>query len=92
MTKIVTAQLETCPSDIYVVVSQPGVSAADFSGKHTTPHLKRWMAGEEGNVRSSLTVSDVIGEIDALALATTLEQKCNARNLAVEASSKSSQL
>ena len=81
-------ELGKCPSDIYVIVSQPGVNALDYSGQHSTPHLDRWISGEDKDIRTSYTVSDVLGELDIGALVRTLEKKCGAGTLTVDASSK----
>lgn len=79
-----------CPSDVYVVVSQPGVRVADYKGKHSSPHLRKWISGEDKRIRSSFTVTDVLGEIDTSALIGTLEKKCGAGTWKVDASSECS--
>ena len=64
------------------------MNALDYSGQHSTPHLDRWLSGEDKDIRTSFTASDVLGEIEVGALVRTLENKCGAGTLAVDASSK----
>ena len=71
-----------------MVVSQPGVTATDYKGKHSSPHLRRWTSGEDKRIRSSFTVTDVLGEVDTSALIGTLEKRCGAGTLKVDASSE----
>ena len=52
--------LKGCPSDTYVVVSQPGVSANDLSTSQSTPHLRRRVSGKDSDVKSVATVNNVI--------------------------------
>ena len=88
LTRAINSILEKCPSDVYVLVSQSGVCAADFDGKNSAPHLSRWLSGKEGSICSSLMVEDVVGEVDTVVLTKTLENKCGAGTLMVDASSK----
>ncbi|MCJ1251068.1 hypothetical protein MMC30_008299 [Trapelia coarctata] len=80
------AELKTCPSDIYVIVSQPGVSSTDYSSKGSTPYLKKWASGEDKSIRSRFTVSEVVGEIDTGVLVEELEQTCGSGTLSIDAS------
>ncbi|MCJ1234097.1 hypothetical protein MMC14_002055 [Varicellaria rhodocarpa] len=82
----IDAALQECPSDAYVIVSQPGVNAADFSGKHSSPHLRKWASGKDKRIRSSFTVTDVLGRMDTGTMMETLERKCSAGILNVDAS------
>lgn len=90
ITAKLTSQLEKCPSDTYVVISQPGVGAADYGSRFSSPHLRKRIAGEDEKVRSSFTVADVSGEIDPSELVRVIEKKCGAGLMSVDASSKSS--
>ena len=64
------------------------MNALDYSGQHSTPHLDRWLSGEDKDIRTSFTASDVLGEIEVGTLVRTLENKCGAGTLTVDASSK----
>jgi hypothetical protein len=80
--------LESCPSDIYVIVSQPGVSSMDYQSSDATSYLRKFVSGENKHIRSSFTVSEVLGAIDTSALASALEKRCGAGLLSVDASSE----
>lgn len=70
------------------MVSQPGVGAADYGSRFSAPHLRKRIAGEDENVRSSFTVADVLGEIDPSELVRVVEKECGAGLMSVDASSK----
>jgi hypothetical protein len=57
--------LKTCPTKTYIVMEQPGVSAADYENSHATPRLSHYMSGKNEKVRSSMVVPEVIGGGDA---------------------------
>ncbi|MCJ1393728.1 hypothetical protein MMC18_006604 [Xylographa bjoerkii] len=86
LSRTINIELGKCPSDIYLIVTQPGATAADYRSQHSTPYLRRSVSGEDKHVRSSFTVSEVLGEIDTTALAKTLEQQCGAGTLSIDAS------
>lgn len=71
-----------------MVISQPGVGAADYGSRFSSPHLRKRIAGEDEKVRSSFTVADVSGEIDLSELVRLVEKKCGAGLMSVDASSK----
>ncbi|KAA6411842.1 MAG: hypothetical protein FRX48_03992 [Lasallia pustulata] len=83
------SQLEKCPSDTYIVVSQPGVKAADYDNRFSAPHLRKRIGGDDENARSSFTVADVFGEIDPNGLVRLVEKKCGAGLMSVDASTGS---
>lgn len=90
ISKALTLELQKCPSDVYVVISQPGVNAADFQNPFSTPHLRQKLMGEDKKIQSSLVVSDVVGKFDFASLSRLLQGNCGASLLEVDASSKSS--
>jgi hypothetical protein len=51
--------LSTCPSDIYVIISQPNANAADYSSHGCVPYLRRAMSNE--GVQTKFSVSEVVG-------------------------------
>lgn len=83
---------QKCPSDTYVVVSQPAVNAADYHDPEAAPRLRRNIGGENKNIRSSMTVSDVLGALDVESLSRQLQKKCGAEVVRIDASSKRSSL
>lgn len=90
LTKTLSTSLEQCPSDTYVIVSQPKANAADFSVARSAPHLRKRISGHDENVRSSFSIADVLGVIDTDLIQSSLEDKCQAGLMTVDASSRSS--
>ncbi|KAL8928233.1 MAG: hypothetical protein Q9208_001943 [Pyrenodesmia sp. 3 TL-2023] len=90
LSKSITPQLSTCPSDTYVIVTQPGVHAQDYSDGLSMPFLRRKIQGKDDRIRSSVSVTDVLGTMDTDAIVQTLESKCGAALMKVDASSSSS--
>lgn len=83
---------QKCPSDTYVIVSQPAVNAADYHDPEAAPRLRRNIGGENKNIRSSMTVSDVLGALDAESVSRQLQEQCGAEVVRIDASSKRSSL
>lgn len=81
------SSLSQCPSDTYVIVSQPGVDAEDYKSGAAAPRLRRRMLSSDHTIRSSFSVSDVLGEVDPDMLMAEVEDKCEASLLSVDASS-----
>ncbi|KIW72604.1 hypothetical protein PV04_00786 [Phialophora macrospora] len=80
LTSDVALSLSSCPSDYYIFVSQQGVSLQDYSNsKKSTPWLSKALSpsqAAESGIRSSLTVSDVLGPLDSSALIDALRTEC----------------
>ena len=87
LSKVIASELQKCPSDTYVIVSQPGVNAADYHDRFSSPRLRQNIEGENKNVRSSTTVAEVLGNIDAVSMSKDVQEKCGARVLQIDASS-----
>ncbi|KAI5310704.1 hypothetical protein KEM55_003214 [Ascosphaera atra] len=93
-----TDTLSTCPSDYYILVSQPGVHASDFTAKRPLmPRLKERLTKEDGVVKSSAVVDEVVyatdkGRMSGLgvtgpqkgSLRRILEEKCGAKTVLVD--------
>ncbi|KAK2800041.1 hypothetical protein FQN50_008280 [Emmonsiellopsis sp. PD_5] len=71
-------QLVTCPTDAYILVSQPGVHAHDFNTAKSTQWLRRQVLRQDDNIKSSFAVSEMVGAFDIPRLTTMLEEKCGA--------------
>jgi hypothetical protein len=69
--------LSSCPSEIYYVVSQPGVSSSDLSS--SAAHLKNALSNPA--VHSRFTVSEVVGldAADADDLQAYLQSQCGSK-------------
>ncbi|KAL8660174.1 MAG: hypothetical protein Q9202_006770 [Teloschistes flavicans] len=87
--KTVLSQLSHCPSDTYIIISQPGVHAEDYSDRYAAPHLRKKIQAEDKRIRSVATVTDVLGDIRADDLVSAIEEKCSAALLRVDASTGS---
>ncbi|KAK2751914.1 hypothetical protein FQN55_008656 [Onygenales sp. PD_40] len=74
----VSNQLVTCPTDAYIIVSQPGVHAHDFNAAESTQWLRRQVLRQDDNIKSSFAVSEMVGAFDTPSLTTMLEEKCGA--------------
>lgn len=80
------SSLSSCPSDFYVLISQPGVHAVDYSKRASSPLLREKVLGNEESTGSSFVVNEVLGEVDATRLQDTLEKKCGAQTTELDAS------
>jgi len=78
--------LDSCPSDAYIIVSQPDVAASDYTSK-STAHLRQWLNKTGNEIPSSWMVPEVIGDVDSEKLVQHLQTKCGADVLKVDASS-----
>lgn len=69
--------LDSCPSEIYYIVSQPGVSSSDLSS--SAAHLKSALSNPA--VRSRFTISEVVGldGTDAHDLQDYIQSRCGAK-------------
>ncbi|KAJ5096918.1 hypothetical protein N7456_007639 [Penicillium angulare] len=85
----ISSALSTCPSDYYVVVSQPGVHSTDFSTRKSAPRLGAKMLGKDRSIHSKMSVNEVVGELDAKQIKSLLVEKCGAETTAIDASSGS---
>jgi hypothetical protein len=74
--KSIEHQLKDCPSNTYVVVSQPGVSPNDLSVSKSTPHLRRRLSSHDAKVKSLYTVKNVVGDVNAMSLVGMVEASC----------------
>ncbi|KAL1994593.1 hypothetical protein VTN49DRAFT_2063 [Thermomyces lanuginosus] len=84
----VLARVKTCPSDYYVLVSQPGVHASDYSDRKATPWLRGKAAGADKSILSNLTVTEVSGVLDSAAIRKALKD-CGTQVTEVDASTGS---
>lgn len=61
----------------------------DFQDPFSAPHLRQKLMKEDANIRSSLIVSEVVGEFNSANTSRTIQDRCGAGLLEVDASSKS---
>ncbi|CAM1508501.1 Fc.00g053490.m01.CDS01 [Cosmosporella sp. VM-42] len=72
--------LSSCPTDRYLLVSQPGLNAADVEGSDSSsmPHLSR--AVEDSHIKGKFIVSEVFGETTKAGLADYINKACAQKN------------
>lgn len=69
--------ISQCPSNVYVLVSQPGVGASTYTSPGNTPQLARYMTADPTtSVRSSSSIGDVAGTLDTNRWQEILEKEC----------------
>lgn len=71
--------LSQCPTDRYLIVTQPGINAADFWTRDgcAMPHLCE--AVEDARVKGKYTVSEVVGDVTGAGLAEHINKSCDKR-------------
>ncbi|KAI1115848.1 ER protein BIG1 [Nemania sp. NC0429] len=72
--------LESCPTNHYLVVSQPNLNAAHLSSKAAVPKL----ADSLSRAASSYSVAEVAGELDVKSIANYIREKCELPRSAVD--------
>ncbi|KAG9946959.1 BIG1-domain-containing protein, partial [Aureobasidium melanogenum] len=73
-------RVKGCPSDTYVVVSQPGISTNDLTVSKSTPHLRRRLSGKDDNVKSIFAAKNVVGDVDGMALVASINRQCHTKS------------
>lgn len=87
ITSDIGLSLSRCPSDSYILVEQHGVSGRDFQSNKNTPFLAQRLAhNPKGGVRSSIAVTDVVGEINVATWIELLESTCGVKTIQIDAS------
>ncbi|KAL9002991.1 MAG: hypothetical protein Q9188_004109 [Gyalolechia gomerana] len=89
ISKTITSQLSKCPSDTYIVVRQPAVRAEDYEDRYAAPHLRKKIHGEDGRIRSSMSVTDVLGDVNTASIITAIERNCGAALSKIDAATGS---
>jgi hypothetical protein len=74
--KITEDFLSNCPSDLYVIVSQPNANAADYKSSFAVPQLRRMMG--DAAIKTKVTVSEVVGAINPNDLEAYISSTCDA--------------
>ncbi|KAL4997225.1 BIG/ATPase V1 complex, subunit S1 [Aspergillus recurvatus] len=84
-----STKLGACPSDYYVIASQPGVHSADFATGKSAPRLGAKMTGKDEEIRSTIIVNEVAGVLETKKVQDILETQCDAQTTVIDASSGS---
>ena len=64
------------------------MNVVDYNNRLSAPRLKEMTSGGDKNIRSSLTVTDVLGEVDSDEMVRVIREKCGAVLLRIDPSSK----
>ncbi|KAI1754407.1 ER protein BIG1 [Xylaria castorea] len=72
--------LASCPTDHYLLVSQPNLNAAHLSSKDAIPELSDFL----GQAASSYSVAEVAGELDLRSVAAYIRETCELPGSAVD--------
>ena len=86
--KSIESQLTACPSDSYVLVSQPNAPTEGYTNADPVPHMKAKLSGSDEKIHSRIIVDSVHGEIDVHSMSTMLQEKCGAAPMRIDASSE----
>lgn len=84
----ISSSLNTCPSDYYVVVHQPGVHSTDFESRKSAPRLGAKVLGKDKSIRSKMSINEVTGLLEPKQIQRFLEDKCRALTTTIDGSSK----
>lgn len=81
------SKLASCPSDYYVIASQPGVHSSDFSTSKAAPRLGAKVLKQDQDIKSSLIVNEVVNVLDAKQIRDMIKN-CGAENTVIDALSE----
>ncbi|KAB8075306.1 BIG/ATPase V1 complex, subunit S1 [Aspergillus leporis] len=84
-----SSTLSSCPSDYYVIASQPGVHSTDFSTSKSAPRLGAKMTGKDKTIRSTMTINEVVGVLEAKQIQSVIEKECGAQTTVIDGASGS---
>ncbi|KAE8348643.1 BIG/ATPase V1 complex, subunit S1 [Aspergillus coremiiformis] len=87
--KDLSLKLSSCPSDYYVIASQPGVHSTDFLTRKSAPRLGAKMTGKDKAIRSTQTVNEVFGVLEAKEIRSIIEKECGAQTTVIDGASGS---
>lgn len=76
--------LKTCPTDRYLIVNQPGVTAADLRGPKgcSLPSLCR--AVDDSRNKGKFVVPEVVGDMSTGGLSNAIKSACGGKDVTVE--------
>lgn len=77
VTNDISTALSTCPSTHYIIISQSGVTANDYSSTSSPRSQIQRLSRDKTTIRSSTIIPDVIGEVDTSRWESTLKTHCN---------------
>ncbi|KAK8001785.1 ER protein big1 [Apiospora marii] len=81
VTKLATDILSTCPTDRYLLVTQPNLHAAHLRSSTSAPRLQHTL--KSAQVASRVSVAEVAGALDTKALSKLIKESCG-KNASVD--------
>lgn len=81
-----SSKLSACPSDYYVIASQPGVHSSDFAARKSAPRLGAKMTGQDRAIQSTVMVNEVAGVLEPKQIQGVLERECGAQTTVIDGS------
>jgi hypothetical protein len=88
LTPAILGSLLSCPSETYILVTQPSVFAADFAAPGAAPNLRRALVNDTG-LATAIGVPEVLGDVDMYMVEVELERICGASVVRADVASKS---
>ncbi|KAL2760563.1 hypothetical protein ACRALDRAFT_2039180 [Sodiomyces alcalophilus JCM 7366] len=76
--------LDSCPTERYHIVSQPGLRASDIRGADNCKARELCSAASNDRVRNTYSVAEVVGEIETDSLSRYIEAACSNKGRVVE--------
>ncbi|KAI9663499.1 MAG: hypothetical protein M1831_002508 [Alyxoria varia] len=76
LTPIADELSKDCTQDAYIIVSQPGISSRDFQHKNAAPNLRRILSEPDENIKSSISIPNLVGSVDVDLLQRQIESRC----------------
>lgn len=76
--------MQSCPTDRYLIVNQPGVTAADFRGPKGCGIPSLCSAVEDSRNKGKFVVPEVIGDASFAGISETIKEACGSKAVTVE--------
>ncbi|OTB05806.1 hypothetical protein M426DRAFT_319488 [Hypoxylon sp. CI-4A] len=67
--------LESCPTERYLIVSQPNLNAGDLNVKGSVPNLRRSLQ----KAQTQYTVAEVVGQLDSKEISAYIQESCQGK-------------
>jgi len=78
------AAFRGCDAELYLIVSQPGLSAGDFEAGKAMPRMRRRMLQGADMYEAAVQIPEVIGDVDVEEIQRVIGERCSGRKVSVE--------
>lgn len=82
VTKLATDILSSCPTDRYLIVTQPNLHASHLRSAASAPRLQHTL--KSAQVVSSVSVAEVAGALDVKSLSKLIKESCGSKKASVD--------